>query len=102
MDNLMVYLILGICIVVLIYYLIAKKEAFILAPNAEFRGLNMFGLNSVDSHFPATSEAECQKFCADAEHCKGYSFYWPGQRCYVFASGGFVPDRPGYLSGMKN
>ena len=69
--------------------------------NAEFRGINLLGVNSTDGFIPKKSVCECRQKCTENPQCKGYSYYWPGQRCYMFMSGNFVPKRPGFISGKK-
>jgi hypothetical protein len=68
--------------------------------DTEFRGMNMMGVNSNDTHVAAASEKDCQGFCAD-NNCRGYSYYEPGNRCYIYSSGGFVFGRKGYKSGLR-
>ena len=69
--------------------------------DTEFRGMNMMGVNSLDTHVAASCENVCQDFCARNEGCVGYSYYEPGNRCYIYSSGGVVYGRKGYKSGMK-
>ena len=81
--------------------------------DTEFYGLNMFGLSQED-YWPMNSAQECAAKCAaqnvytgndgngydyDVPKCAAYSFYEPGQRCLLFESGNFIPNRPGYVSG---
>ena len=68
----------------------------------EFRGINMMGVNSNDTFVPAQSVQECADICERNREngCKGFSYYWPGNRCYVYESGGMVPDRVGFTSGF--
>ena len=81
------------------------KESFTCAfsrkSNTEFKGINMLGLNSDDGYIPCRNPLDCEAICARNEDCKGYSFYHPGQRCYIFGSGGFVENRPGFYAGIK-
>lgn len=69
--------------------------------DAEFRGINMLGVNSTDGFIPKRSVCACREKCTENQQCKGYSYYWPGQRCYIFKSGDFVLGRPGFTSGKK-
>lgn len=78
-----------------------RVQAFQSFPDTEFRGMNMLGVNSLDTHIAADSEKECQNICNDYDQCVGYSFYQPGNRCYIYSSGGFVFGRKGFQSGMK-
>ena len=100
------YIILYIVLILLIIGLLKGKEFFgpikyTRAANTEFRGINLLGENSEDGHFACENEAICQLVCDRNPECKGYSFYKPGQRCYMFMSGNFVPERPGFFSGKK-
>lgn len=97
-----VYLI--IAIVIVLFPRIGKEDFvcnYVKMDNAEFRGINLLGLNSSDAHFAADSEQVCGSVCARNPECRGYSWYQPGQRCYMFSSGDFVANRPGYRSGKK-
>lgn len=91
-------------IVVLTFCVIrSSKETFVAYQrydDTEFRGMNMMGVNSNDTHVAAASEKDCQGFCAD-NNCRGYSYYEPGNRCYIYSSGGFVFGRKGYKSGLR-
>jgi hypothetical protein len=69
--------------------------------NTEFRGMNMMGVNSVDTHIATATEADCAIKCARNEVCAGYSYYKPGNRCYLYSSGGLVFGRRGFRSGLK-
>ena len=101
-----VFATLYLLIAVFIVYLVSNLELFtvpifIKHSDAEFRGINLLGLNANDGHFAAADEALCQTVCARNAACKGYSYYQPGQRCYLFSTGDFVPERPGFFSGKK-
>ncbi|KKL73652.1 hypothetical protein LCGC14_2072760 [marine sediment metagenome] len=74
---------------------------YIEADDTEFRGINLLGLNSDDAHFAAENVNVCREICQRNPECKGYSYYQPGQRCYMFSSGDFVRERPGFKSGKK-
>ena len=79
----------------------ANTPNFIQMDNAEFRGINMLGDNSDDGHFATDSQISCQEICQRNPECYGYSYYTPGQRCYMFTTGDFVSGRPGFKSGKK-
>lgn len=79
----------------------ANGPNFIEQENTEFRGINLLGVNSDDTHFATQTSGECRDVCQRNPECKGFSFYQPGQRCYMFMSGDFVPNRPGFYSGKK-
>jgi len=103
MEPFVAVLIILIALIIVIYLFINKQEEFCAAieqrNNAEFRGMNMF-LNE-NGTFPGRSVEDCIDVCVKNKDCKGYSFYIPGQKCYIFSSGGFVDERPGYISGRK-
>lgn len=69
--------------------------------DAEFRGINLMGVNSNDTFVGASCESECQNICARNDDCVGYAWYRPGNRCYLYGSGGFVFGRTGFNSGIK-
>lgn len=107
-----VYILVYIVLVLWVMYLLRippfgkelfehNSPNFINMNNSEFRGINMLGDNSDDGYFATRSAATCQELCQRNPECKGYSYYSPGQRCYMFASGDFVRDRPGFQSGKK-
>lgn len=91
----------SIIVLLAVIYYYKNKENFIDADNTEFRGINMLGVNSLDTHVSLPNAGECQNLCARNEGCKGYSFYEPAKRCYLFETGDFVFNRPGYISGKK-
>lgn len=97
--------VLFISLFLIIVYVLIGNESFTIkfseVANAEFRGINLLGDNSTDGHFACQDIATCRKVCGRNNDCKGYSFYAPGQRCYMFMSGDFVPQRPGFYSGKK-
>jgi hypothetical protein len=96
--------IIGIFIILLIiiFFLNKKEKFFVQFQDVEFRGINMLGLNSDSTSVPAKNVNECKDLCERNKSCTGYTYYYPGQQCYIFNSkGGFVPERPGYISGMK-
>ena len=100
------FVVVYLIVLIAVLYLMSGKElfsqtVFITRPNAEFRGINLLGLNSVDGHFACSNSEKCREVCGRNDTCKGYSFYHPGQRCYLFGSGNFVEDRPGFFSGKK-
>jgi len=100
------YVIIYLALIVVILYLLKYKELFTLKKfleldNTEFRGINLLGDNSTDGHFACKTQAVCREVCNRNPECKGYSFYQPGQRCYMFMSGDFVPERFGFFSGKK-
>lgn len=74
---------------------------FVEVADAEFRGINLLGDNSTDGHFACENPLICREVCDRNPECKGYSFYQPGQRCYMFMSGDFVLQRPGFFSGKR-
>jgi hypothetical protein len=80
---------------------VSGRPNFVTAASTEFRGINLLGDNSNDGHFAASNAQVCQQVCNRNPECAGYSFYQPGQRCYMFMSGDFVPKRPGFTSGKK-
>ncbi len=79
----------------------SNSANFIEEENSEFRGINLLGLNSDDGHFASQNADVCRELCQRNPECKGYSFYKPGQRCYMFTTGDFVGGRPGFYSGKK-
>jgi hypothetical protein len=90
-------------VIIITVIITTKTESFdSLHKDTEFKGMNLLGLNSVDTFIPASSVEECKNYCLGNDSCKGFSYYWPGQRCLIFSSGGFVPNRPGFISGMVN
>ena len=107
-----VYVMLYLVLVLWIMYLLKvppfgtelftqNSPNFIESAETEFRGINLLGDNSTDGHFACESSIGCRVVCDRNPECKGYSFYQPGQRCYMFMSGDFVPQRPGFFSGKK-
>lgn len=98
----MLYLII-IAIILIVLYLCIKREGLTLIrkDNSEFRGINMLGVNSEDGFFPAGCEEECIHKCLINKDCKGYSYYVPGQRCYLFSTGNFIDNDQGFKAGMK-
>lgn len=80
---------------------IKEKFGFTNYEEAEFRGMNLMGVNSLDTHIATSCEKDCENICSRNEDCVGYSYYSPGNRCYLYGSGGFVFGRKGYKSGMK-
>ena len=98
------YLILIIIISYLLGFLQFSSEKFnthfIEYVNTEFRGMNLLGENN-DAHFAGESPSTCKMVCERNPECKAYSFYQPGQRCYIFGSGNIVPGRPGFVSGKR-
>ena len=101
----MIYLVMYIVLFIgLVAYLRGAEyfaEYFVEADGAEFRGINLLGVNSVDTAIPCRDRDACRDICGRNRDCAGYSYYKPGQRCYIFQSGGFVNGRPGYFSGKK-
>ena len=90
-----------------ITYIIYKKtesfcghsiQSFDLFPNTEMNGMNM--LLNEDGYFPAGCPGECADICLRNKECKGFGFYAPGNRCYIYSSGGLIPERPGFISGV--
>ena len=107
-----VYIVVYLTLVLWIMYLLKvppfRKELFtgnapnfIEEDNAEFRGINLLGVNTEDGHFACENTTVCREICQRNPECKGYSYYQPGQRCYMFTTGDFVPGRPGFFSGKK-
>jgi len=103
--------ILIVVFIVLIFVLIILNKQFerfgignrfLKIDNAEYRGINLLGVNSLDTHIATISDSQCQGLCDKYTECDGYSYYKPGNRCYLFSKGGFVYNRPGFISGMKN
>lgn len=80
---------------------VCQVQKYVTVNNAEYRGLNLLGVNSLDTHIASISSKQCQDLCSSYTECDGYSFYEPGNRCYLFSKGGFVYDRKGFESGMK-
>ena len=78
-----------------------SKSQFMIVEDAEYRGINLLGVNSLDTHLGTVNEVDCKNICEGYTECDGYSFYKPGNRCYLFSRGGFVYNRKGYSSGMK-
>ena len=95
------YYIIIILIITILLFLSVKKENFIRRDNTEFRGINMLGINSEDGFIPANSEEQCMHKCSINEACRGYSYYVPGQRCYLFTTGGFIDNNQGFKAGLK-
>lgn len=98
-------IIFGVYFALLLFiaYLVFKKNedlTIIERDHTAFGGINMLGVNSNDVVIPATCAKECKIHCLNNKECKGYSFYHPGQRCYIYYSGDFINDRPGYTSGL--
>ena len=106
-----VYTVVYAVVILLVLYLLnvfpfrrelfTKTAEFQEQDNTEFRGINLLGVNSDDGHFAAQDSRVCRDICDRNPECKGYSFYKPGQRCYMFMSGDFVAGRPGFYSGKK-
>jgi hypothetical protein len=104
-----IYAIIYVVLLLGIFYLLnigrelftTNTPNFIQMDNAEFHGINMLGDNSDDGHFATDSPIECQEICQRNPECYGYSYYAPGQRCYMFTSGDFVAGRSGFQSGKK-
>ena len=101
-----VFIILYLVLLLAIVYLLKGFEFFTPQPfiemaDAEFRGINLLGVNSTDGNIPFETVVACRDMCERNSECKGYSFYHPGQRCFMFMSGDFVPQRPGFYSGKK-
>jgi hypothetical protein len=76
-------------------------QSFETYDNTEFRGMNMMGVNSVDTHIASATEADCAIKCSRNDGCAGYSYYKPGNRCYLYNTGGLVFGRKGFRSGLK-
>jgi hypothetical protein len=98
-----VYILITIILILILILICYKQENFFVKfQNAEFRGINMLGLNSDSTSIPVKSPNECEQICNRNKSCLGFTFYYPGQKCYLFnTKGGFVPERPGYISGMR-
>ena len=81
-----------------------NKSRFVLFDNAEFRGINMLGVNTSDGVIPVNDISECQKKCGDYVECKGFS-YWPTTletgNCYLFSSGNVIENCQGFKAGKK-
>jgi hypothetical protein len=96
-----------ILIIIGLYFLTNKSELFCgnskfnVIDCAEFKGINMLGVNSNDAYIPTVSYKQCEDICDRNKDCKGCAWYKTGQRCYIYFSGGFVPDRSEFISGMK-
>jgi len=93
-------------ILLILLFLIVKREyftldKFIIQSDSQFHGINLLGITNNDGFFPAANVKTCANYCAKRNDCKGFAFYQPGQRCYVFGSGNFVDSRPGFISGKK-
>jgi len=89
-----------VVVVVLLVVFFANSEAFTVYKDSEFKGINMLGVNTNDVAFPAQSAQECEKICERNTGCNGYGFYEPAQKCYLYLSGGIVPNRPGFTAGI--
>lgn len=97
------------CVVLalVLYFVLTSSENFENSPNfieqenAEFRGINLLGDNSNDTYIATQTARECRDICQRNPECKGYSYYSPGQRCYMFMSGDFVANRPNFYAGKK-
>lgn len=83
------------------YELFKMNNNFVESADTEFRGINLLGDNSNDGYIACSNSIECRDICERNQDCKGYSFYQPGQKCLIFMSGDFVPQRPGFVSGKK-
>lgn len=77
------------------------SSSFVEYHNVGFGGMNLLGVTSNEASFGCDSADECRSICADNNDCAGYSYYQPGRRCFLFASGNFIEDRPGYISGKR-
>lgn len=91
---------------VMVYLFTSYRENFLDAKfvefnDTQFKGINLLGLNSNDTDIPCRGRDECRFICASKEECVGYSYYAPGQRCYIYGSGDFVKGMPGYQAGKK-
>lgn len=93
-------------VAVLLYLSTPAKEDFLEAKfiemnDTQFKGINLLGVNSNDTDIPCDNREECRFICASKEMCKGYSYYAPGQRCYIYGTGDFVQGMPGFQAGKK-
>lgn len=104
MNN--VYIILAVILVlVIVYYYRAEPftntVTFERRNDAQFQGINLLGINSNDSAIGVNSVDKCEEICRNNPGCLGYTYYAPGQSCFLMTTGGFVDNRPGYQSGVK-
>lgn len=81
-------------------------QNYIVQDNAQYAGINMLGTVSNDSYFAGTHPSECMYKCDINPSCAAWSFYKPGNRCYMFSAdglsnGGFIDGRPDFISGTK-
>lgn len=77
------------------------NNQFVQQINTQFKGINLLGSTSNDTFYATSSPYDCRDVCARNKDCTGFSFYTPGNRCYLFSSGNFVDGQPGFISGKK-
>ena len=94
------FIIIPIIIIFVIFFKNNEKfSVFRHFDCAEFRGIN--SLSNTDSSFAVNSLQECQDVCARNDDCVGYSYYKPGNSCFLFNSGNMIGNKQGFQAGVK-
>lgn len=100
-------LIYFIALILISSYLFYTKEKFTMNNNFElynntvFRGINMFGIASDEGTILVSNINECQDICDRNKDCKGFTYFYPTQKCYIYSSGNVIPSDQGFQAGKK-
>lgn len=98
----MIQYILLIGVLLILLYLYSSQENFYMVQDAEFRGMNILGMGTEDESIPVSSILECRRLCEESKKCVGISYFKPNGACYLYSSGGVIPNDQGFMAGFKD